>query len=566
MKPVGSVIVTGLVVLAACGASSSKVDGTSSSKIVGKVFATCHQLPADVELPADMSQRAIQAFVPDSGATGYRVIAGTGSADGTFVIDGVPEGTYMLQLGATPSVLAGSQAYVTDQRDLALHSERAARCSPAPSVASAPAVVNIALTGLTTLFDTVRDHMELESYALGYGTQIPFGVNPGDVFNNSVDWPQGAPLVDANAGDDLNVLHVRSESSIDPTSHLSWTITRILDRFDATGKSLQVGPATLISGAFPEASPEQTGTLSIVHDRFRAGYDLTTTPGRVSVQLLAHPVSSIGGVAGQAALISGIALEQFPGSQAPSGTSTPSYTAVDPFPVAWKRALVVEYDQLRYVRLSATAPVISVLGGYRQTIENPAAIAADPQLATPSGVTIAGADFVTGGKLAFDGQSPVVVRWTAVPSAQLYELSLLRSTNDPTTRHDIVEDSVITADTMVVLPAAMLTSGAVYQLALTAIETPTDYRAGQLVPAALPLAAATVPSGRFRFTAHCGDGIVDAGEDCDTAGESASCNVDCTTPMCGDGLRNAAAGEACDSIRDSVGCKPDCTLRPVARR
>ncbi len=44
----------------------------------------------------------------------------------------------------------------------------------------------------------------------------------------------------------------------------------------------------------------------------------------------------------------------------------------------------------------------------------------------------------------------------------------------------------------------------------------------------------------------CGDGIIDSEELCDDAGESPSCNADCTPAGCGDGVVNAAAGEACD--------------------
>jgi hypothetical protein len=43
----------------------------------------------------------------------------------------------------------------------------------------------------------------------------------------------------------------------------------------------------------------------------------------------------------------------------------------------------------------------------------------------------------------------------------------------------------------------------------------------------------------------CGDGLVGEGEDCDDAGPSADCDVDCTLVECGDGLANEAAGEAC---------------------
>jgi alpha-tubulin suppressor-like RCC1 family protein len=45
---------------------------------------------------------------------------------------------------------------------------------------------------------------------------------------------------------------------------------------------------------------------------------------------------------------------------------------------------------------------------------------------------------------------------------------------------------------------------------------------------------------------ECGDGIQQGDELCDHAGESATCDVDCTFVACGDGIVNGAAGEACD--------------------
>jgi len=48
--------------------------------------------------------------------------------------------------------------------------------------------------------------------------------------------------------------------------------------------------------------------------------------------------------------------------------------------------------------------------------------------------------------------------------------------------------------------------------------------------------------------ASCGNGIVEPGELCDDAGESAACNVDCTPVACGDGILNVTAGEECDDV------------------
>ncbi|MCA9656806.1 MAG: DUF4215 domain-containing protein, partial [Myxococcales bacterium] len=49
------------------------------------------------------------------------------------------------------------------------------------------------------------------------------------------------------------------------------------------------------------------------------------------------------------------------------------------------------------------------------------------------------------------------------------------------------------------------------------------------------------------LNAVCGDGyILQDVEQCDDAGESATCNADCTPAACGDMIVNAAAGEECD--------------------
>jgi len=60
----------------------------------------------------------------------------------------------------------------------------------------------------------------------------------------------------------------------------------------------------------------------------------------------------------------------------------------------------------------------------------------------------------------------------------------------------------------------------------------------------------------------CGNGAVTAGEICDDAGESATCDSDCTTAMCGDGLTNTTAGEECDDggLVSDDGCDDTCVI------
>jgi len=67
----------------------------------------------------------------------------------------------------------------------------------------------------------------------------------------------------------------------------------------------------------------------------------------------------------------------------------------------------------------------------------------------------------------------------------------------------------------------------------------------------------------------CGDGVVQTLgariEQCDPSvnfGETAGCNIDCTTASCGDGKINNAAGEQCDdrNLVDADACKNNCKL------
>ncbi len=73
-------------------------------------------------------------------------------------------------------------------------------------------------------------------------------------------------------------------------------------------------------------------------------------------------------------------------------------------------------------------------------------------------------------------------------------------------------------------------------------------------------------SGSYELTVSCapicGNGVVDAGEDCDDGGESAACDADCTFATCGDGQVNVTAGEQCDdgNTNSFDGCSSTCQL------
>ena len=63
----------------------------------------------------------------------------------------------------------------------------------------------------------------------------------------------------------------------------------------------------------------------------------------------------------------------------------------------------------------------------------------------------------------------------------------------------------------------------------------------------------------------CGNGLPDEGEECDTAGDSETCDADCSAPLCGDGHVNEAAGESCESSADcelAEICSQECGCIP----
>ena len=68
-------------------------------------------------------------------------------------------------------------------------------------------------------------------------------------------------------------------------------------------------------------------------------------------------------------------------------------------------------------------------------------------------------------------------------------------------------------------------------------------------------------SANCQSNEQCGNGVVDAGEACDSSNQAtATCDPDCTAPVCGDGVLNSAAGEQCDdhNTNDNDSCTHLC--------
>jgi len=68
--------------------------------------------------------------------------------------------------------------------------------------------------------------------------------------------------------------------------------------------------------------------------------------------------------------------------------------------------------------------------------------------------------------------------------------------------------------------------------------------------------------GGICFPPVCGDGVTNGTDVCDDAGNSPTCDSDCTLPLCSDNFVNPAAGETCDdgNLIAGDGCSITCQL------
>ncbi|HEY0987456.1 MAG TPA: hypothetical protein VGD80_10410, partial [Kofleriaceae bacterium] len=321
-----------------------------------------------------------------------------------------------------------------------------------------------------------------------------------------------------------------------------------------TGITVRDGVTTSIPGVFQQLAPNKMVSFSVDRALFDAGHSGASRSSAFSARIMATPApdDTLRGT-----VVASFDLSDISRNNSLRQTVT-NYRYADPFPDEWKRYSVVEYTRRRSYRFPGSSTTSNLVVFSRQVAEYAAAFDVAQPLQPPGNAKIGGVDFELGGKVAFDSTSPVLVEWSPVPPGSSYLLTVWRVT---AIGREFVAD-FRTTNTVLKIPAELFEAGQFYLFELGAVRTPNDYKAGQIQPSGVPNQIAELPSGLFRLSSECGDGAVKSGEEaCDTRGETAACDVDCTLPECGDGLRNASAGEACDSGGvDTPGCNADCTL------
>jgi cysteine-rich repeat protein len=531
--------------------------GAPPNTVIGRVY-TRFRTPAGVtDVPSDASNMIIRAMIPDAGQpTGFVVVDGVGRPDGTLSISPVPDGVeYYLRLDR--------DYYVTTRHEIDFHVEYPVRSDPA--VASSTTTVDFAITDMSPFIASPNggpkdDLIEIDSFSLMY-QGYSAATDRSLVWSQPFDWTSGSslvslqsPLPDAARGDDLWILHLRK--TVDLTTERKHEVSQLVDTANPPTQTITNGGTASFSAEFRPVVINKTLGLSFTRGLFDNGFDSTTQFLNAYVNLHANPVPTDYGFG--ASLVD-VTFNDW--SRSTAGTESLTVMYGDPYPTSWTRHLEVGYARVRWFQLPGTTTPRYIAGYIGKTLPYTSGFPQlSPSVVPPANVKIAGKLAAAGGVVAHDGVTPTTLAWNAVAGAETYVVVMYRVyVNGSATRTQPAASFTTTATSMLI-PADALTGGEFFAFSVAAVQSPADYNAGELIPNGVPTHFAATPTGMFRFSASCGNGTVDAGEQCDTMGESASCDVDCTPVLCGDGLRNAAAGEACDSLRDTDGCDSDCTV------
>lgn len=518
--------------------------------VTGRYFVRHVTADGSADEPLDLTTLTVQALVPAQGAPGgFETRTGVGRADGTFEIEGVPPGQrYILKFNRTH--------YVTDRHQLELHTTTPSRAGVRR--ASAPTPVTITVEDLPP--SESGDTVIVASMQAGAQAFMPPRAAGATQLQATIDWMTSAgpagDLPDATHGDDLGLYVQRFTPGV--PGALSFT------RLIAAGPVL---PATIVDGTANVLTATTSGSSgrfvtdgSIRRSLYENGHSQLARRGYVSISCTAAPAAAALWSAGGAAANLEPAIlyaNTTTGALPSSDIETIAGDYLDPFPETWPRLCFVRYGQARPVRIPGTsAQPFELQGGAVRVIRVSAQALAGVPLPPPSAIRVADQDGEHGGLIRNDGR-PIEITWSPVSQATQYTVTLyqLRIQGAFTTYR--LAAQIITDEERLTIPAELFAGSDFVAFEITAFSGSNDYAAGELYPAGVPGASSTAATAVFRWSATCGNGTIDLGEDCD--GPSASCDADCTRAECGDGTRNAAAGELCDSIEDTLGCDVDCT-------
>lgn len=522
----------------------------------------------------DLSAFSVAAYIADSGQpSGFKIVTGSVSGDGTLTVAGVPDGaSYYLRIQNPNDVFfTWPHYFFTDQRKLDLgYYEIGGDDRPTTGATN----VTFDATGMTPWIPQTGvfysplpgDSFSAQSFSTGTTLLLAPTVAMGATAASPLaDWKGGAgeatfsdltnqsarqaQLVDTASGDDLWLVHMRNTAIVNGDQ--PEIFSTLVDSAQLTG-AIQNGTAVTLPAAMqptPKATTDQAIMINL--DAFRAAFhdENRYLLEQLACTRAANPGANYGLIEGVLWQLNNSAVFGAPSTY----TSNRSYT--NPYPATWPQTITCSVAHARRVQTPGTNKGVSAYSYIAFYGAANDSVNLQPQVHAVTNATVGGKPALPGGAVAFDGTTPVTMQWDPIPGVAHYQVRVLGSVEGFVGVFD-------TAQTSISMPADTFTKGNFYLFRVFAIQTPIDYTKGHLLRFTAPLWVARSASGLFRFSPLCGNGTKDTGEDCDpgTAGDSATCDADCSTPKCGDGYLNAAAGEQCDDMSDSPHCNGNCKL------
>ena len=534
-------------------------DALPADTVVGTAMIT-HVLPdgTTTVVPQDLSQFTIAAYVVDgSTASGFTKVTGAGKADGTMAIVGVPPGAnYYLEL-VDPSDSNLPHLFYTNHRQLDLGYEALGRVAT-PTTSNTP--VTLQITNMTPWTD--GDQLAAFSFAVGVQDNYYQLTNGDSNVSPTLDWNTSYGAAQASffngtgdllgrlvaTGDDFTVMHTHATTITDSFGQQVGEFA-VSDAHTATDVDFADGAPSTVPVPFQAISGTKTEQFMVYPGNLRAQID---DGGRFNLEYIdcsiwASPGASYG-------LTIGVPVVDLSTQYDVTDVSVSTMPHGDPYPPTMPRLQSCITYHARSLKLPDGTKVphgYSTLSSLRapSSTVGPGTI-----FGTAKSLKVGGRPVAEGAAVAFDGTAPVPVTWSPVSQATRYALIVYQA--GASTPAIVIN----TDQTSIDIPAEFLNHGDLYVVGLYAFLSTAGYTQGHLLRLGFPLEQSRIGSGLIRMSDQCGNGSVDSGEDCDTGGDSATCDADCTPPTCGDGHTNAAAGEACDGGgQDTGSCNADCT-------
>jgi hypothetical protein len=426
-------------------------------------------------VPEDLSTAQVAAFAPDANG-GYNRIAGTGTKSGTFTINNVPGGFYLLGLG---------NFYLWTNSNT-MHVDPYADTRPNPTQADPSTTLTFDLTNVNAW----QSADTLEMFSANNGAFLSFGEADGaKTFTGTYQY--GDALSNAALGDRYYVTQLITQ----PVGGSSFVA---LGRYFAVPKFTQAnGSDTPINGAMQTIAQTQqfeaninAGDITTAADAVNANGTLSDT----SLFLDAFPGSLGNGVATASPDLLGYSL----GNGLPFLTTNTNFGPVfygNPFPATWPLFTGYIWSvNVPYVAPGATTgtTLFGSVYGFGTTLPTstqPLTLLVNG----PSAPTVNGHNFSS--NLSGIGLTPKLA-WSApsVGKASYYQLYLWRLTKSGTRTAETLFATMQTSATSLTLPPGLLTTGDAYVFDLWAY-TVQGYNVVQPLKFRLPYGAADVMSG-----------------------------------------------------------------------